>query len=70
MDRESFKTIINELSERLSLVEPYSNADLSDLGNEIGFILGDIIPNLNGDNIENFVTGFKHGVSLTNGTHF
>jgi hypothetical protein len=70
MDRESFKTIITELSERLSLIEPYSNADLSDLGNEVGFILGDIIPNLDGDNIDSFITGFKHGVSLTNGTHF
>jgi hypothetical protein len=70
MDRESFKIIINELSERLSLVEPYSNADLSDLGNEIGFILGDIIKDMDDENIQTFITGFKHGVSLTNGTHF
>jgi hypothetical protein len=70
MDRESFKIIINELSERLSLVEPYSNADLSDLGNEIGFILGDIIKDMDDEDIQTFITGFKHGVSLTNGTHF
>ena len=43
--------------------------DLSDLGNEIGSIVGKQYPNMNQQEIDLFITGFKHGVSLTNGTH-
>jgi hypothetical protein len=43
--------------------------DISDMGNEIGVLVGTRYPNMNPVEIENFISGFKHGVSLTNGTH-
>lgn len=43
--------------------------DLSDFGNEVGFWLGKHYENMTEDEIELFITGFKHGISLTNGTH-
>jgi hypothetical protein len=47
----------------------YSNADVVDIGNEIGFAVGTSIQNMTQEEITDFITGFKHGVSLTNGTH-
>jgi hypothetical protein len=43
--------------------------DISDLGNEIGEIVGKIYSDMNQEEINSFISGFKHGVSLTNGTH-
>lgn len=43
--------------------------DISDLGNEIGTIVGKIYSDMNQEEINLFISGFKHGVSLTNGTH-
>lgn len=69
MDRKiNFKETIILLSEKLPSVE-YDNGDLSDIGNEIGFQLGSILPDMNEEEIKLFIIGFKHGVSLTNGTH-
>ena len=39
------------------------SGDLSDLGNEIGIVIG------NEKNINEFISGLKHGISLSNGTH-
>ena len=64
----NFKEVLNELSTDLLLVE-YSNGDISDVGNEVGYILGSIIQDMKEDDIKEFIMGFKHGVSLTNGTH-
>ena len=64
----NFNSVVNELSERLKKL-PYENGDLSDIGNEVGYILGDIIKDMDDEDIQTFITGFKHGVSLTNGTH-
>jgi 2-keto-4-pentenoate hydratase/2-oxohepta-3-ene-1,7-dioic acid hydratase in catechol pathway len=47
----------------------YDNGDLSDIGNEIGFSIGQSLKNMSQDEIDDFISGFKHGVSLTNGTH-
>jgi ubiquinone biosynthesis protein COQ9 len=63
-----FRNILNKLSENLPNVE-YENGDLSDIGNEIGYQLGSIVENITEDEIKLFIIGFKHGVSLTNGTH-
>lgn len=69
MDREiDFKDVLIKLSEVLPDVG-YINGDLSDIGNEIGFKLGNILSNLTEEEIKVFIIGFKHGVSLTNGTH-
>ncbi len=43
--------------------------DLSDFGNEIGISLGHIYPNMNASEIEKFIIGLRHGISLTSGTH-
>ena len=43
--------------------------DLSDCGNEIGNIVGSKYKNMTEGEIEDFITGIRHGISLTNGTH-
>lgn len=53
-----------EQSERIS----YSG-DISDLGNELGIIIGYRYKDINGDDIESLIHGIRHGISLTNGTH-
>lgn len=60
--------ILTELSKRLPSVQ-FQKGDLNDIGNEVGFHLGHIIKDMTDDEIKNFISGFKHGVSLTNGTH-
>lgn len=68
MERDlNFNDVLTEISARLTTVT--YEGDLSDIGNEIGYILGNIIPNMTQEEIDTFITGFKHGVSLTNGTH-
>jgi hypothetical protein len=68
MEREiDFKEINSKISEHLQLVK--YNGDLSDIGNEIGISIGNSLVNMNKDEIDLFITGFRHGVSLTNGTH-
>jgi len=43
--------------------------DLSDCGNEIGHTVGLKYKNMTEGEIEDFITGIRHGISLTNGTH-
>jgi hypothetical protein len=43
--------------------------DISDLGNEVGFIVGRVFNKMTDSEINDFIIGFSHGVSLTNGTH-
>lgn len=45
----------------------YENGDLSDVGNEIGIVLGNYIENEK--EFKDLITGIRHGISLTNGTH-
>lgn len=63
-----FKQTLNEVSLKLKVVE-YENGDISDLGNEIGIAVGTVIEGMTETEISVFISGFKHGVSLTNGTH-
>jgi hypothetical protein len=44
----------------------YKHGDDSDIGNEVGELLSSLDPNFD---IESFIAGLKHGVSLNNGTH-
>jgi hypothetical protein len=53
-----------EQSERISYI-----GDISDLGNELGIIIGYRYKDINGDDIESLINGIRHGISLTNGTH-
>ena len=61
--------ISKELQTALEKVSLPNNSDLSDLGNEIGICLGKYISEKMGFEIESFISGFKHGVSLAKGTH-
>jgi hypothetical protein len=45
----------------------YDNGDVSDVGNEIGIVLGEFITTES--ELQDFITGIRHGMSLTNGTH-
>ncbi len=62
-----FEDLIEDLKERHKEINYIG--DVSDMGNEIGVSVGKRYPNMNQIEIENFISGFKHGVSLTNGTH-
>ena len=69
MEREiDFKKTLIDISTRLPTVR-YNNGDISDIGNEIGFTIGSILENMTQEEIGDFIRGFRHGVSLTNGTH-
>jgi hypothetical protein len=63
-----FKRVSKSISDHMSNLK-YDNGDLSDIGNEIGFSIGQSLKNMSQDEIDDFISGFKHGVSLTNGTH-
>lgn len=65
----NMKTTLSKIAEIIKTVE-YSTGDISDIGNEIGWAVGQAIPNINEEDIRIFMIGFKHGISLTNGTHF
>ena len=68
MEREiDFKEVNSKISNHLQLIQ--YTGDLSDIGNEIGIAIGNSLENMNSDEIDLFIAGFKHGVSLTNGTH-
>lgn len=62
-----FEKILNEMDQHKNEINYVG--DISDLGNEIGFIVGRVYSNMTQEEINDFVTGLKHGVSLTNGTH-
>ena len=65
----NMKSTLSKIAEIIKTVE-YSTGDISDIGNEIGWALGQIFPSMNDEDVSVFMIGFKHGVSLTNGTHF
>ena len=55
------------LSERLFEIKYYG--DVSDLGNEIGYVVGNVLKDMTETEMNDFVHGIRHGISLTNGTH-
>ena len=63
--------MFDEIRERLwtsfGVTKPTNGGDLSDIGNEIGMIIGTYIDKDN--TIEDFIHGVRHGVSLADGTH-
>jgi hypothetical protein len=66
-DNTKLNYIANSLKESVNRMEYVG--DLSDLGNEIGITIGHAYENMTEEDIKEFIMGFKHGVSLTNGTH-
>lgn len=61
---KNIKEICLEISERLAAL-PYDSGDLSDIGNEIGIILGKHFSEDIGFDMESFRAGLRHGVSLS-----
>jgi hypothetical protein len=64
-------TKINDIANSLKVSTSGMNyiGDISDLGNEIGVVVGLAFKNMTDEDITDFIQGFRHGVSLTNGTH-
>jgi hypothetical protein len=62
----NFLRTIFEIEEQLNKVN-YENGDLSDIGNEIGIVIAKYFNEKN--TVEDFISGLKHGISLTDGTH-
>jgi hypothetical protein len=60
--------IVSELIEQLQKpMKP--GCDLSDLGNEIGIAIGKHTSDQTGYELQSFISGIKHGISLAKGTH-
>lgn len=66
-DKIKLNYIANTLKETVSRIK--YKGDISDLGNEIGVCVGNTYENMTEEEINDFISGFIHGVSLTNGTH-
>ena len=66
-------TNVGEILTRINSILSHTNityqGDLSDVGNEIGYAVSQVFENMTQEQIDAFITGFKHGVSLTNDTH-
>lgn len=71
MSREFDKSKLNYIANSLKEYVDRMNyiGDISDLGNEVGIVVGSSFENMTDEEISDFITGFRHGVSLTNGTH-
>lgn len=68
-DREiDFQATLKTISSKLKTAT-YDNGDISDLGNEIGVAVGTALKDMTENEISQFISGFVHGISLTNGTH-
>jgi hypothetical protein len=66
---ENIKHITEELSKVLQNLH-YQSGDMSDIGNEIGIVIAKYFnKNKLGFELEDFIAGLKHGISLTDGTH-
>ena len=63
---DNFQHIIKQIKEHMEKVS-YENGDLSDIGNEIGIVLGHYVETE--QDFKDLVQGMRHGISLTNGTH-
>jgi hypothetical protein len=63
---DNFIHILNRIKTQLEKVN-YDNGDISDVGNEIGIVLGEFITTE--EELNDFIHGLKHGISLKNGTH-
>ena len=64
--KSNFRKIIFNLTKHLTNIN-YNNGDIGDLGNEIGFFMYDYFKDKETQN--DFLNGFRHGISLKDGTH-
>ena len=66
------KILLKKIADRLTVASSdikYKSKDLCDSGNELGIVVGNIIKMMNEEQVEEFFSGIRHGISLTNGTH-
>lgn len=61
-----FTHILNQIKEHVEKVQ-YENGDLSDIGNELGVVLGRYIETE--EEFKDLVTGLRHGISSINGIY-
>jgi hypothetical protein len=61
-------TLIKHL-ESIKNSAPINHGDLSDLGNEIGIIIGQYTNDEMGYEKDDFVSGVRHGISISDGSH-
>lgn len=65
---EEFKKIKEEIKAQLDKVN--YGGDLSDIGNEIGIVIGNHLSAWKiGYAFDDFINGVKHGISLSDKTH-
>ena len=64
--RLMMKLLSSKIDEKLKDIK--YQGDISDLGNEVGYCVGKVL-NMNEQDTNDFITGIKHGISLTNETH-
>ncbi len=55
--------------ESIKNTAPINHGDLSDLGNEIGIVIGQYTNDKMGYDKDDFVSGIRHGISISDGTH-
>jgi hypothetical protein len=68
-DREiDFDQVLKNVTQKLLIIK-YKNGDLGDLGNEIGIAVGEVVKDMTESETNTFISGIRHGISLTNGTH-
>lgn len=58
--------MILELCDYLKSKKFPNNCDIGDVANEIGYFVG---KHISDEEIQYFINGFKHGVSLAKGNH-
>lgn len=64
--------ILEELIDKLIGLRgksPIQHGDLSDLGNEIGIVIGQYTSDEIGYDKGDFIAGVHHGISISEGTH-
>jgi hypothetical protein len=67
MAETKFQHIKEDVIHQLEKVS-YKTGDMSDIGNEIGIAIAKHL-DLDGFDVDSFISGFKHGISLIDGTH-
>ena len=69
IERSKFNKACLDIANTLISLK-YDNGDASDIGNEIGIIIGKYISeDQSGWEKSGFISGINHGISLTDGTH-
>jgi len=65
VDDNIFPVITSDIANTFNNL-PYDRGDLSDIGNEIGIIIGKYISKDMGFDVDSFISGVHHGIDLVN----